>query len=283
MEYPGPTHDFQTPTLLCNDTNITNGNPYWNGSALQSGTESEYHNGINYTINSSDSSLCPVALNLTGASHYSGSGINNKDPNETTSTLQVSGINTSGSSYTKCNAKLDCNLSKSIFQNPPPPGPSPPSPPSPPTLGGDTPTKWYTHTTDAKAGLAAVAAAAPNGINNMTNRVSKLLNSDSCISHQPTNPEDCNLGTNPDGFSNDQTTSPCFYIAKDGTVPPSCNYKNVSGGPKDTDINYFSSKTLPGGSIYCSSEDINNNNCLPRFLSTGEFCIDGTHDGTKCL
>ena len=282
MEYPGPTHDFQTPTLLCNDTNITNGNPYWNGSALQSGTESEYHNGINYTINSSDSSLCPVALNLTGASHYAGTGINDNDLNGTTSTLQVSGTpNSQGS--TDCKARLDCNLSKSTFGNPPRPGPSP-SPP--PTLGvGDTLTNWYTPNTTQ----TVPAAAVPKGINNMVNRVSKILKptdkwKGGCNPlSPPTKPEDCNLGINPQGFTSEQTTSPCFYIAGGGTIQPTCNYKNITGSPKDSDINYSGSQPVSGGSIYCSAEDISANRCLPRLLASGEFCSKGTHNGIDCL
>jgi hypothetical protein len=152
---------------------------------------------------------------------------------------------------TDCTARIQCNLTESIG-----------------FTGTSQPFNWY-------QGDKSLAEVFPHGNTDMTQRISKkLAPGKTCESTlNPTGPQDCDIGEPPDStYTADQVVSPCYY---NKNFPATCLSKNIGIANRQKG----ESIEDPDKKLTCN----NNNNCLPHYLYTGEYCRYGTIDGENCL
>jgi len=246
FEYPKQTWNSQSSVplddnlLLCS-TGEQDDRYFWaQNDSNKTGEAGNYNNEFKYIINSDKSEDCTKFPFINEDQIDAGNITINRDLLNQTGSVK-------SDNQTECTARIQCNLTESMGFS-----------------SQSQPFNWY-------QGNKSLAEVFPHGNGDMTQRVSKIMTGKCEDKPNPENAKDCDIGTPPDGFKDDQVASPCYY---NSNFPDTCLSRNIgiSQIPKGEHID----KDIKIG---CP----NNNNCLPHYIYNGEYCRYGTIDGKNCL
>ena len=251
-----------SPVIACTDVNSNDNVPYWSGNDIAGGSLPNYTNKLSYSIKA-DPTECPNALNIGGAAVYSGS---TNDGNSYTIPGNTSANGTSAQSGgANCIATIDCQHAKSQFIY------------NGTVEQGKPPISWWTPKADPSYQF-------PSGVTDINARVSMIPPLDGCggiATGGPTG-QNCYLPspgglTIPSSFTADQTVSPCYYDSFNNNCSKADSLVPTRSAPSPG-VAHYPSNQVGATKIVC-----NNQPCVPKLLSDGKFCPNGTVNGIGCL